>query len=130
MKITEVKPNQVINLELLTNVIQNKYTGVYVECIATYSMASKYADVAAIHANIVSTLPEGTPKDPTAFSYLIGTMNNEQVVLGLPWINPDVTLVEAVRIRVEFANADMTMVDDIKNALNSRLLTDYTIEVL
>lgn len=44
-------------------------------------------DVASLHANVYPTLPEGTPNDYTAYSYVKFKLASGQVtVIGIPWI--------------------------------------------
>ena len=44
-------------------------------------------DPQALHANVYSTLPQGTPNDPSQYSYLkLLLQNGQTTVIGIPWI--------------------------------------------
>lgn len=53
-------------------------------------LARKFIATRELHANYYPMLPEGTPNDATAYSYLhIMLATGVETVVGLAWIKPD-----------------------------------------
>lgn len=85
--------------------------------ILNYKLASNYINPETSHANIFPYLPEGTPKDPKSYTYiLIRTESGENTVLAMPWIDEtSITLVvnKTLVITVnDITNNDATRIRD------------------
>lgn len=68
--ISGLKMGQVVSFKLHTKLISDIFTNVKVLGIVGFEVASAFEDVAAVHANIYSTLPEGTPEGAEDYDYL------------------------------------------------------------
>lgn len=83
--------------------------------VVDHETASLFNDVAALHTNVYSSLPEGTVQDDyRAYSYLIfKTTNGSKVAYGLPWIDGD--SVEVIGIKSAFITIPNVGADDVEN---------------
>lgn len=128
-----LKNGQVVSFKLHTKLIPDAYSRVKVLGIVDYDLANLLPgeDVNAIHSNIYSTLPIGTPVNATDYDYLIvETSTGERKAVGVPWIMEPVEIIEQQGLRITIplaSNADATA---IKNALFSRGITEFTIETM
>lgn len=84
-----------------------------------YEIASKYADIYALHAQVYPTLPGGTPNDPKAFNYLlIKTATGSTTIVGIPWIKQDtIELIESRTMIVTIDGVSASDITRVKNAL-------------
>lgn len=86
--------------------ILGTYKNVRVEGIVNHTASRYYIDPAAMHANVYSTLPEGTINDYRQYNYLmVKTTSNNIYALGLPWIDGDSV------VRKSFQKAYVTIED-------------------
>ncbi len=129
--INTLKSGQVVSFKLHTKLISDIFTNVKVLGAVGFDLANNIEDVAAIHANIYSTLPEGTPESPEDYDYLIvETIDGQRKAVGGPWIKDPITVVDSATIRVTLNNATTSDVEKVRNALNAYGFIDLSIEVL
>ncbi|AQT28146.1 hypothetical protein pVa21_205 [Vibrio phage pVa-21] len=129
--ISGLKMGQVVSFKLHTKLISDIFTNVKVLGIVGYDVATAFEDVAAVHANIYSTLPEGTPENAEDYDYLyVETIDKQRKVVGVPWIKDPISVVDSATIRVTLNNATTSDVEKVRNALNAYGYIDLSIEVL
>lgn len=94
--------------------------------------AKVYIDTAAMHANVYSTLPIGTPNNPASYQYVkLKLQNGDNVVIGVPWINES-TIVRHSGSTIVITIPDSNPNDDVskvRQALLGRGFTKFTIAV-
>jgi hypothetical protein len=80
-------------------VIGTTFNNVEVTDILSFSTAMALGvDVAAMHANIFPTLPNGTPADPTKYQYVRVVLPNGNIqILGLPWIKANTIVINSTK---------------------------------
>lgn len=87
--------------------------------VVDYEIASKYADLYPLHAQVYSSLPNGTPNDPKAYDYLLlKTTAGNIMAIGIPWIKEStIVLIESRVIQVIIDGVSASDVQSIRNAL-------------
>lgn len=128
-----LKNGQTVTFKLHTKLLPDIYSRVQVLGIVNHTLASATStdDINAIHNNIYSTLPIGTPVNAMDYDYLIvQTDAGERKAVGIPWIMEPVEIVDRQGIRITIPAASTSDVDKIKNALLARGFVDFTIETL
>lgn len=104
-----------------TSAVLGTFKNVTAEGVVNYRVASKYIDAAALHANVFSTLPPGTPNDFTQYQYLIiRHPNGNESAVGLPWIQDGtVELIQRTDCYIKLVD-----VSSEKEALIRQLIAD------
>lgn len=126
--ISKLTAGQFVSFDLATNVITADYRSVEVLAIAGYAIASTYTDVDAIHANIIGTLPAGTPTSAKDYSYLICKLSTGDIrAVGAPWIRDPIKIVQNIIYNVQIRDGDMNSAEVIRKTLQSRGFQDFTI---
>lgn len=129
--VSAIKAGQTVSFKLHTKLLKDEYQHVVVKGIVGYDIAISFEDVAVHHENIYSTLPQGTPRNPQDYEYLlVKTQSGETKAVGVPWIKDPVTVIESAIIRITVNQASVGDVETIKRALNSYGFTDFNIEVV
>lgn len=88
----ELTPGSVVSFEVYpTSVLGNDFKNVTVKAILDSETARTAVpggfDAAALHANVYSSLPEGTPNNYTRYNYVkIAYPSGATAILGIPWI--------------------------------------------
>lgn len=78
------------------------HTRAKVLAILDHETASRWIDVAALHANIYPTLPSTTPNDYRQYPYVkLRLSSGEDTCVGLPWI-VDGSLVTHTNVNLQF----------------------------
>ncbi len=128
----DLKPGQVINFQLDTDVIKNQFDSCKVMSIANLEMALKEdGGVKSTHASIYDTLPDGTPKNPEDFNYLIVELIDGTIkAFGIPWIKSPVTVVTSSVVEVVVNSAGASDVARITKALNVYGYSAITVSVV
>lgn len=87
--------------------------------VVDYEIASKYADIYPLHAQVYPSLPNGTPNDPKAYNYLLlKTTAGNTLAIGIPWIKEStIVLVESRTIQVLVGGVSASDIQSIRNAL-------------
>lgn len=68
-------------------ILGNAFNRVKILAIYSARIAQRFADVAALHANVYPTLPPGSGELYTDYSYVEVEMPSGQTaILGIPWI--------------------------------------------
>lgn len=95
------------------------FTNVTVLGTVGYEMAAKYADIYSLHVQVYPTLPENTPNDPKAFTYLIiKTTTGSTTVIATSWIKEDtIELIVARTMVVTIDNVSSSDINRVRNAL-------------
>ena len=132
--INELEAGMVINVNLATTLIQDVYKAVQVSAANVgYEIASSYGNVEATHANIYSSLPDGTIKNARELSYVLvkrtsGVTVGENPItpIAIAWID-SMELVTTNQFIVEVNTAPANGEELIRQGLQSRGLTDFTI---
>lgn len=128
-----LKNGQVVTFKLNTKLLPDIYSKVTVLGTVDYELAIATSgdDLTAIHSNIYSTLPEGTPANPRDYDYLIvRTAAGERKAVGLPWIMEPITVIEQKGLRITIPNASSSDITLISKDLQSRGITEFDIEVI
>jgi hypothetical protein len=129
----ELRNGQTVTFKLHTKLLPDIYSRVTVLGVVAHSLAAAMSgdDVDAIHSNIYSTLPSGTPKNATDYDYLIvRTATGERKAVGVPWIIEPVTVVDQQGLRIIIPKASSADAEMIVRDLNSRGITDFSIETI
>lgn len=132
-KVYGLKNGQVVSFKLHTKLMPDVYSRVTVMGIVEHGLTAALTgdDVSAIHSNIHSTLPEGTPVNAMDYDYLIvQTESGERKAIGVPWIMEPVEIIEQQGLRVTVPDASIADGEAIKDALLSRGITSFTIEAI
>ncbi len=130
---SKLEPGMVLNITPNTNLLADEYKSVRLVATAGYEIASVYRNVEGLHANIYSSLPQGTIKDARELKYLIVSSTNGGTVGGTAttaiataWIESyDIVTVNAFVVDVASGPVDAEKI--ISEALQSRGITDFTI---
>lgn len=129
--ISGINSGDTLSFSLHTSVLPDVYKNVKVLAAdVSYEVAMGFDDVAAKHANIISTLPEGTPNDPSAYPYLyVETIDGQRICVGSTWIKEPIEKVTACTIEATINNVGTGDVEKIRKALNGYGYTEITITV-
>lgn len=128
--ISSLSPGQVLSFELVTNLLASEYRNVVLEAVVTYKQARKIEDVDATHANIIGSLPEGTPKSAREYNYLHITMpNGEERAVGIPWIKDPINVISTQIVDVRIRGKALDDADIVAKALRAYGFDDYEIKV-
>ncbi len=126
-----IQNGQTISFKLHTKLIADIYTNVKVLGVISYDIAIQFEDVAAQHANIIATLPDGTPKNPQDYDYLyVETIDKQRRAVGVPWIKDPIVVVDSASIRVTVNNATTADVEKVRDALNAYGYIDLDVELI
>jgi len=100
-------------------ILGTDFKNVVVLGVVNYEIASKYADIYALHAQVYPTLPEDTPNNPESYDYLlIKTTTGNKTVVGLPWIKEEtIAVVDSKTIQVLISQVSANDITAIRNAL-------------
>lgn len=110
------------------SILGSSYERVKVAAILDADSASSIADVASLHANVYPTLPQGSPSRYMDYLYAkIIHPNGTVGVVGLPWIDGEITIHENIAIRVNIENASMSDIERVRKALIASGFNDFTI---
>lgn len=92
---------------------------VLLEAILNYSMATKYDNVDLKARSIEPFLPEGSVKDPKAYTYLyFKNPNDTHEIMAFEWIDSSsIVETQSVEINVKIPIADATDVERIRDTL-------------
>lgn len=129
---SSLTPGQVVNFQLDTDVIKNQFNSCKVLSIANLQMAVLVdGAIHSTHASIIDTLPDGTPKNPEDFNYLIVELQDgSRRAFGMPWIKSPVTVVSSSQIAITVRNAGVDDVERIVKSLNVYGYTDIDVSVV
>lgn len=128
--LSQLTAGQFITFDLATNVLTAEYRRVEVLGVVGHAIAKTYTDVDAIHANIIGTLPAGTPSKASDYSYLLCKLSTGDIrAVGAPWIRDPIKIVKNVVYTVQIRDGDMNSADIIRKTLQSRGFQDFTIGV-
>jgi hypothetical protein len=78
------------------------FKNVTVQAVLDYDAATNFADIEALHVNVYSYLPPGTPNRPQDFDYLLlKTEGGDTTVIGIPWIIEEtIEVVQSLKAQV------------------------------
>lgn len=128
--VNNLKPGMTISFELNTKLLAGIYTNVVLQSICDATMARMVGDVDAIHNNIISTLPEGTPASCDEYNFLIvRTIDGVLHPVGVPWIKDPVRIVSKTEISVVVRNVSVDDAAGISAALNAYGYSDIDVKV-
>lgn len=120
MLVTDVKIGDLINFTLHTNsALEMEYDGAKVLAILDSETARTWIDPIALHTNLFSSLPDGTPNDPDGYSYFkLRLSNGNTTCIGLPWID-ETTLEISGRgtLQLEVEDVSSTDIAEITKAI-------------
>jgi hypothetical protein len=114
------------------SILTSDFSNVVVTDILSYATASRFREVAAVHAQIYNQLPDGTPNQPQKYQYLqVQFPNGKTDIIGIPWIRSDtVQLVDSVIFDVQIQGLSSTDYNKISAALKQNGITNFTIKIL
>lgn len=128
--VSALNPGQVLSFELETNLLASEYRNVILEGTITYRQARKIEDVDATHANIIGSLPEGTPKSAREYNYLHIIMpNGEERAIGIPWIKDPVNVISTQIIDARIRGMSLDDAEIVAKALRAYGFEDFEIKV-
>lgn len=128
--VSNLKPGMVLSFELQTKQLSSIYTNVTLLSICDASLARLHEDVDAIHANIIATLPTGTPVSCDEYNFLIVRLIDGVVkAVGVPWIKDPIRIIERTDIVVTIKNTDVSDTEVISRALNAYGFSDFEIKI-
>lgn len=115
-----------------SGILKTSYTNVQIKAIVDADTARYWIDPPALHANVFPTLPQGTPNDYQAYSYLkIILPDGTPTAVGIPWIDEstfEVQTLASLRFTVE--NVNPSDRQRIIQALSSNGYTAVSVSVL
>lgn len=114
------------------NILTSDFSNVVVLGVLSYSIANKFEDITAMHAQVFNQLPAGSIDQPTKYQYLqIRFPTGDEAVIGIPWIKPDTIVQVAIStIRVDIGNASASDVTKIRNCLVQNGFNNLNISIL
>lgn len=83
---TEFEIKSVYDFDTYSPGLLGHYRDAMVLGIVGAEIARTIDDVAAKHANVLGTLPPGSPHDHASFEYLLIRKDGQTHVIGIPWI--------------------------------------------
>lgn len=110
--------DNVVKFDTYATELGTNFNGVTIAATHSYRTASQRRDVDAVHQQIYSRLPAGTPNDPKKYTYVeVITASGESVILGIPWIKESTiqaikTLVYKPSIVIN-SNQDITIINQV-----------------
>jgi len=112
--------------------LPNPITQAKVLDIFSPKTALKFADVAALHANVFPTLPVGSPSSYKDYNYVqLELANGTTLILGLPWIvESSIVVHQNVQIRVVVSEVSAGDVATIRAALVANGFPHLAIELV
>ena len=126
--ISKLTAGQFISFDLATTVLSAEYRNVEVLGTVGHAIAKTYTDVDAIHANIIGTLPVGTPARASDYMYLLCKLPTGDIrAVGAPWIRDPIKYIQNVVHNIQVRDGDMKSAEVIRKALISRGFQDFTI---
>lgn len=128
--VSKLTPGMVLNFELNTKLLPSVYTNVRLLSICSAMLARTYEDIDAIHANIIATLPAGTPASCDEYNFLIVKLINDEIkAVGVPWVKDPIQVVTRGDIVVTVKNVDVNDAEGISRALNAFGYSDFEIKL-
>lgn len=110
--------DNIVKFDTHATELGTNFNGVQVAATHSYRTAAAKRDVDAVHQQIFSRLPAGTPNDPKKYTYVeVILASGESVILGVPWIKESTiqqikTLIYRPSIVVN-SNQDITIINQI-----------------
>ncbi len=102
-----------------------------IQGLLDFDSANQIEDVTAIHAQIFSLLPPGTPRKASELIYVkIATSTGEVRVIAMDWISEQPELVVSTTANVVIANMNLSDLDLLRQVLVSNGFRDITITTL
>lgn len=131
--IQDVKPDQRVSFEVYpSNVLGNNFKDVKLLGFYNASIATRFADIYSLHANVFPQLPAGTvDDDPTSYSYVeVEHRSGQKTIIGVPYIKNNSIVISGSR-RYTLVFEDITEQDynHIQLALASIDKTPSTVTV-
>jgi hypothetical protein len=85
-----------------SSILGTGFKNVTVQAVLDYDSATNFGDIDALHVNVFSYLPMGTPNRPQDFDYLLlKTEGGDTTVIGIPWIIEEtIELVQSLKANV------------------------------
>ncbi len=129
--VANLSPGQYLTFKLNTTLITSDYTNVKLLGVIGYDIAQAVTDVTAIHANIYSSLPAGTPRSPDQLTYLYVQMQDgSKRAVSTAWILEPISIIQQAIHVVTIPGLSVAEgAGLIKSALNAYGITDYTVTV-
>lgn len=111
-------------------ILGGNYTGVEVLGIVKPTIAAKYADIVALHAQVFPYLPQGVDNNYSSYDYvLLKTATGDVTVIGVTWINADtVEEISSCNITVVLSGVTTSDITKISNALTINGFNNFTIK--
>ncbi len=126
-----LSPGQYLTFKLNNTLITSDYTNVKLLGVISYEIAQTITDVAAIHANIYSALPSGTPRSPSELTYLYVQMTDgSKRAVATAWILDPISIIkQAVHVVTISGLSVAEGAGLIESALKAYGITDFTVTV-
>jgi len=111
------------------SILSSDFSNVVVLSVLSFSIASKFREVSAVHAQIYNQLPSGTPNQPEKYTYLqIQFPDKSTDIIGIPWIDDSsVQLVDNVVYDVVINGLTSSDYTKVSQALQANGITNFTI---
>lgn len=77
--------------------------------VMDFDTAMQFADIPAMHENVFSFLPSGTPDRPEDYEYLLIKTAAGKTVIGVPWIDES-TIEQVSSMKIQ------AVIDDVSTA--------------
>lgn len=121
--IREIAIGQRVSFEVYpTSVLGSRYRDVVLDgTISPHTAIMMGYDIAALHANVYSSLPPGTPNDPYMYNYVaIRHPNGTREIVGEPCIRSEtLEALTAGRVTLVFENKTQADIDRMLMALSA-----------
>jgi hypothetical protein len=112
-------------------VLGDNFQNVTVLSLLDPQSANQIIDIVGMHANVYSSLPAGTPNDPTQYNYVkIRTASGQISALGMPWINEStITSTTNQTITAIVSGVTASDVQGVQNALIANGYTNISVTI-
>lgn len=109
----------------------SNFQKVTVLAILDYESALQFADVQAMHENVLPFLPTGTPDRPQDFDYLLIKTVVGKTVVGVPWIVPEsIELAESLKMEIVLEDVSTNDVIRVRECLSQNGYNNISIRLI
>lgn len=114
---------------LAPGILGGGYKNARLLAVLDYGSAERAQDIGAIHAQVLSELPEGTPSNPESLLYLkLKTSAGAEVVIAVDWLSAAPTVVGGTTYVITITGSSPNKLSLISATLRAAGERSFTVE--
>lgn len=117
-------------ISINSDILGNQLSNLQLKGLVGYDIAITIKNITTLQNTLLSSLPVGSPTDPTLYQYAVfQSQSGQKIVLALPWI-VTATEINSTGVQIVVNNIGLSDIDNIRSALVAMGYTQFTITQL